>query len=101
MSRSAAAVIGGAPPGSAGPVIRTYAPPPERPHRGRRGAWPVVAGVVTFVCMFEPAKILEGLNDSQRQAATHGPGPLLVLAGAGTGKTRTLVARAAWLKAQG
>jgi DNA helicase-2/ATP-dependent DNA helicase PcrA len=51
--------------------------------------------------MFEPAKILEGLNDSQRQAATHGPGPLLVLAGAGTGKTRTLVARAAWLRAQG
>jgi DNA helicase-2/ATP-dependent DNA helicase PcrA len=51
--------------------------------------------------MFEAAKILEGLNDSQRQAATHGPGPLLVLAGAGTGKTRTLVARAAWLKASG
>jgi DNA helicase II / ATP-dependent DNA helicase PcrA len=51
--------------------------------------------------MFEAAKILEGLNDSQRQAATHGTGPLLVLAGAGTGKTRTLVARAAWLKAQG
>jgi DNA helicase-2/ATP-dependent DNA helicase PcrA len=51
--------------------------------------------------MFEAADLLEGLNDSQRQAATHGPGPLLVLAGAGTGKTRTLVARAAWLKAQG
>jgi DNA helicase-2/ATP-dependent DNA helicase PcrA len=51
--------------------------------------------------MFEAANILEGLNDSQRQAATHGPGPLLVLAGAGTGKTRTLVARAAWLRAQG
>jgi ATP-dependent DNA helicase UvrD/PcrA len=51
--------------------------------------------------MFEAPSVLEGLNDSQRQAATHGPGPLLILAGAGTGKTRTLVARAAWLKAQG
>jgi DNA helicase-2/ATP-dependent DNA helicase PcrA len=51
--------------------------------------------------MFEAADILEGLNDSQQRAATYGPGPLLVLAGAGTGKTRTLVARAAWLKACG
>src|ERR1700693_3332987 len=51
--------------------------------------------------MFEPADVLESLNDSQQRPAMHGPGPLLVLAGAGTGKTRTLVARAAWLKAQG
>ena len=51
--------------------------------------------------MFEPADILDGLNDAQQRAATHGPGPLLILAGAGTGKTRTLVARAAWLRAQG
>ena len=51
--------------------------------------------------MFEPADVLEGLNENQRRAATHQPGPLLVLAGAGTGKTRTLVARAAWLRAQG
>jgi DNA helicase II / ATP-dependent DNA helicase PcrA len=51
--------------------------------------------------MFEPAGVLEGLNENQRRAATHQSGPLLVLAGAGTGKTRTLVARAAWLRAQG
>ena len=51
--------------------------------------------------MFEPADVLAGLNENQRRAATHQPGPLLVLAGAGTGKTRTLVARAAWLRAQG
>jgi DNA helicase-2/ATP-dependent DNA helicase PcrA len=51
--------------------------------------------------MFEPGDILERLNEQQRAAATHQGGPLLVLAGAGTGKTRTLVARAAWLRSQG
>jgi DNA helicase II / ATP-dependent DNA helicase PcrA len=51
--------------------------------------------------MFEPPSAAGQLNDSQRRAATHAGGPLLVLAGAGTGKTRTLVARAAWLRAQG
>ena len=51
--------------------------------------------------MFEPGEILERLNEEQRRAATHAAGPLLVLAGAGTGKTRTLVARAAWLRCQG
>jgi DNA helicase-2/ATP-dependent DNA helicase PcrA len=44
---------------------------------------------------------LAGLNDEQRAAAAHEGGPLLILAGAGTGKTRTLVARAAWLREQG
>ena len=51
--------------------------------------------------MFEPADVLDGLNDDQRRAATYQSGPLLVLAGAGTGKTRTLVARAGWLRSQG
>jgi DNA helicase II / ATP-dependent DNA helicase PcrA len=57
--------------------------------------------LVTFVFMFEMASALDGLNTEQRQAATHDGGPLLILAGAGTGKTRTLVARAAWLREQG
>ncbi|HEV3292545.1 MAG TPA: ATP-dependent helicase, partial [Streptosporangiaceae bacterium] len=48
--------------------------------------------------MFDQGGILDGLNEQQRRAATHEAGPLLVLAGAGTGKTRTLVARAAWLR---
>jgi DNA helicase-2/ATP-dependent DNA helicase PcrA len=44
---------------------------------------------------------LGGLTDAQRRAASHPGGPLLVLGGAGTGKTRTLLARFAWLTAQG
>ena len=40
---------------------------------------------------------LDELNDEQRAAATHAGGPLLILAGAGTGKTTTLCARVAWL----
>ena len=38
-----------------------------------------------------------GLDDAQLAAATHGDGPLIVVAGAGTGKTRTLVSRVAAL----
>jgi DNA helicase-2/ATP-dependent DNA helicase PcrA len=38
-----------------------------------------------------------GLDDGQLAAATHGDGPLIVVAGAGTGKTRTLVSRVAAL----
>jgi DNA helicase-2/ATP-dependent DNA helicase PcrA len=39
----------------------------------------------------------EGLDEAQLAAATHGDGPLVVVAGAGTGKTRTLVSRVAAL----
>ncbi|TLM74028.1 MAG: ATP-dependent helicase [Actinobacteria bacterium] len=45
--------------------------------------------------------ILDGLNPEQRDAAQHGDGPLLVVAGAGTGKTTTLAHRVAWLVAEG
>ena len=42
-----------------------------------------------------------GLDDAQLTAATHGEAPLVVLAGAGTGKTRTLVSRVAALVDRG
>jgi DNA helicase II / ATP-dependent DNA helicase PcrA len=44
---------------------------------------------------------LEELNEAQRRAARHAGGPLLIIAGAGSGKTKTLACRVAWLIAQG
>jgi DNA helicase-2/ATP-dependent DNA helicase PcrA len=44
---------------------------------------------------------LDGLNRAQEAAVAHADGPLVVVAGAGTGKTHTLVRRFAWLVDQG
>lgn len=46
-------------------------------------------------------QLLAGLNPQQRRAVQHDQEPLLIVAGAGTGKTATLVHRVAWLIANG
>ena len=46
-------------------------------------------------------KFLEELNESQKQAATHIDGALLILAGAGSGKTKTITTRLAYLLSLG
>ena len=51
--------------------------------------------------MFDHGGWDAGLNEAQLAAATHGDSPLVILAGAGTGKTRTLVSRVAHLLDRG
>ncbi len=64
------------------PVKKTRKNPPDRPKTGS-----------------DP--LLEGLNPAQLKAVTHGSGPLLIVAGAGTGKTTVIARRAAWLMSKG
>jgi len=50
--------------------------------------------------MVSKENLIDGLNLEQKKAVVHGKGPLLVIAGAGTGKTMVIIRRIAYLISQ-